>query len=93
MPVYTYECGECGKIFDRSMSLKHLTHHVSCESCAGDARKIIVPGYGIQDDHPVWLDDSIRQQLQDTDDPTIKPIETRAEYNRYLRDNGIIPTG
>lgn len=93
MPLYTYECENCGRIFDLQMKVKDMVTMTVCEICDGDARKIIVPGHGgIQDDHPVWLDNSVRCQLQCLDDPTEKPINTRSEYNKYLKDNGIVPT-
>ena len=93
MAIYTYECENCGRIFDLSMKIEDMASETVCEICDGDAKKIIVPGHGgIQDDHPVWLDNSIRNQLQDTDSPETIPITTRKQYNKYLRDNGIVPT-
>jgi len=93
MPLYTYECEECGNIFDMHLRLSEIESQPACEECGGFAKRIITLGHGgIQDDHPVWLDESIRRQLQDTDDPKEKPIETRSEYNRFLKDTGIIPT-
>lgn len=93
MPLYEYECENCGRIFDLHLKISDLSNDVVCEECDGDAKRIITLGHGgIQDDHPVWLDHSIRCQLQDTDDPTERPIETRTQYNSYLKDNGIVPT-
>jgi putative FmdB family regulatory protein len=90
MPLYTYECENCGRIFELTLSLKdHVTTTV-CQVCDGDARQILVPGHGgIQDDHPRWLNDQVRGVLQDTDDPGTRPIETRSDYRWYLKDNGI----
>lgn len=92
MPIYSYECENCGRIFDLALKIEDMVQETACEECNGSAKKIITLGHGgIQDDSPVWLDQSIRNQLQDTDSPHI-PIETRSQYNRYLKDNGIVPT-
>jgi putative FmdB family regulatory protein len=88
MPIYTYECKNCGRIFDLSLSLKNHTQQTVCEICDGDAVQILVPGHGgIQDDHPTWLDHRVKGCLQD---PSDRPIESRTDYKRFLKDNGII---
>ncbi|MBI9090149.1 MAG: hypothetical protein JEZ12_13115 [Desulfobacterium sp.] len=88
MPRYTYECTNCGKIFDLDLSLKNHVKQTVCEKCDGDAVQIMVPGHGgVQDDHPAWIDDSVRGCLQD---PAERPIESRTEYKRHLKDNGIV---
>lgn len=90
MPLYEYQCQKCTKIFDLMVPLKEWDVKPDCPGCGGKSKKLMTLG-GIQDDHPVWLDNSVRNQLQDTDGPHI-PIETRTQYNKYLKDNGIIPT-
>jgi len=89
MPLYQYTCDKCDKDFDEFLSLKEYKKEMSCPECNGVARKVFTLG-GIQDDHPLWLDQSVRDQLQDTDSPHI-PIETRTQYNQYLKDTGFIP--
>ena len=90
MPLYDYECSKCSTKFDKLLSLSEYKTPQSCPDCGGEGIKLMTLG-GIQDEHPVWLDNSVRSQLYDTDSPNI-PIETRTEYNRYLKDNGIIPS-
>ena len=93
MPTYSYECQKCSKTFDKLLPLKRYKGSQACIECGGETKKIITLGHGgIQDDHPKWLDYKIIRQLQDTDDPNIRPIETRREYKNYLEDNGIAPT-
>lgn len=89
MPLYSYSCTRCNHEFEAAFPLKEYDTRPDCPVCAGQTQKLMSLG-GIQDDHPVWLDNSIRNQLQDTDDPTERPITTRAEYNRHLKDNGIV---
>lgn len=93
MPLYDYTCQDCKKTFDKLVPLSKFKAPQSCPKCGGKTKKVLTLGHGgIQDDHPVWLDESIIRQLQDTDDPGIRRIETRTEYNNYLRDTGIVPT-
>jgi len=90
MPLYDYECHKCTHRFDKLLSLSEYKTTQSCPECGGHGIKLMTLG-GIQDDSPVWLDQSVRNQLQDTDSPHI-PINTRTEYNHYLKENGIVPS-
>lgn len=90
MPTYSYLCNECQNKFDKLLPLSEYKTPQNCPECNGETKKQMTLG-GIQDDHPVWLDQSIRNQLQDTDSPHI-PIETRTQYRKYLKDNDIVPT-
>ncbi len=92
MPLYEYQCQLCNNNFEEIFPLKQWNIKPDCPICGGRSKKLLTLG-GIQDDHPVWLDNSVRDQLQDTDNPNIRPITTRTEYNNYLKDNGIQPTG
>jgi putative FmdB family regulatory protein len=89
MPLYSYECQRCNHEFEAAYPLSEYDTRPDCPECAGPTTKLMTLG-GIQDDHPVWLDNSIRNQIQDTDDPSERPITTRTEYNQYLKDNGIV---
>lgn len=91
MPLYEYKCIRCNNLFDKFLFLKDCDKPQRCPECRGKSKKQLSIG-GIQDDHPVWLDGSIIRQLQDTDDPTTRPLSTRTEYNKYLKDNGITAT-
>ena len=93
MPLYDYKCRDCKKQFDKLIPLSRFKDPQSCPECGGTTKKILTLGHGgIQDSHPVWLDYKIIRQLQDTDDPGIRRIETRTDYDNYLKDTGIIPT-
>ncbi len=88
MPLYTYKCKTCKNEFDKLLRLSEYKTPQSCPKCSGQSQKILEVG-GIQDEFPAWLDNSVRSQLQDLDSPHV-PIRTRTEYNRYLKDNGIV---
>ena len=93
MPTYDFKCLECNETFEKLLPLNRYKEPQTCTKCGGKTKKILTLGHGgIQDDHPKWLDYKIIRQLQDTDDPTIKPIETRMEYKKHLKDNGVVPT-
>ncbi len=92
MPLYEYKCTKCDNTFEQVLSLENYDKKQDCPKCGQKSKKLISLG-GIQDDHPVWLDNSIIRQLQDNDDPSTRTIESRTEYNQYLKDNGIQPTG
>ena len=89
MPLFDYECQNCSNEFEAFRSLAEYDKPVPCPDCGGGSQKIMTVG-GIQDDHPVWLDRSVIGQLQDTDDPATRPVTTRTEYNRLLKDTGAV---
>ena len=92
-PLYDYKCNECDTTFEKLLPISRYKEAQDCPHCGSDAFKILVLGHGgIQDDSPVWLNESIVRQLQDTDDPGLHRIETRTDYNKHLKDNGVIPT-
>jgi len=88
MPIYEYTCTECSGVFDMFYPLKDWDAVPQCPDCGGPAKKNITSK--ILRDEPTWLDDEVRGVLQDTDDPATRPIETRTEYKRHLKDNGIV---
>lgn len=91
-PAYQYKCEKCGNTFEQVFPLNKFDSKPDCPKCGWRSKKIMTFG-GIQTDHPVWLDNSIIRQLQDTDDPNARLISSRSEYNQYLKDNGLQPTG
>ena len=91
MPLYDYECLECGAEFEMYFPMREWKMTPLCPTCNGKAKKVLKPGHGgIQTDTPAWIDETVRAQLQDPDDGE-KPIETRAELNRVLRENHLRP--
>lgn len=86
MPIYHYKCPNCTTEYDQFLKLADYKTPVACHNCGHIGEKVITAQ--IQRDEPTWLNDEVRGCLQDTE--TEKPIETRTEYKRYLKDNGII---
>jgi putative FmdB family regulatory protein len=95
MPLYDYECSKCDNVQEEFFKVKDKPLWVRCKKCGNMAAPVIMVGHGgIFREEPVWLDDGVRTALQDTDRVALgleKPIETRSEYKRYLKENGISP--
>jgi len=86
MPLYTYKCGNCEKEQDRFFRISEKPDTVPCE-CGAEARKILSASTVHGDEMPAWMrHPEVRGCLQN---PYEKPIQSRSEYKRYLKDNGI----
>ena len=86
MPLYHYKCQNCTAAYDQFLKLADYKTPVPGPTCGRTGKKVITAQ--IQRDEPTWLNDEVRGCLQDTESEA--PIETRTEYKRYLKDNGII---
>ena len=88
MALYDFECDKCGIIQERTFKIDECPSNLPC-SCGGEQRKVIVAGHGgIFRDEPTWLDNSVREVLQDSDAIRAKkekPIETRCDYNQWMQ--------
>jgi len=91
MPVYEYECTKCKSIQECIRHIDERPKQVVCEKCGGVAVRILSPG-GIQCDSAgdiSWLPSALKVLQPDHE----KPIETRGEYKRYLKEKQLIATG
>ena len=87
MALYTFKCGKCGRIMDKIFPMKDCPCKIECIHCRGEAEKIL-SATSIQTDAKVsWLP-SACEVLQRHGE---RPLETRTEYKKYLKDNGLIP--
>lgn len=86
MPAYDYLC-PCGEQQEHFFRVADKPDTVPCK-CGGKATKQLSIG-GIQGDElPVWARHPHAMGcLQSAGE---KPIETRSEYKRYLKERGII---
>lgn len=91
MPLYSYECPECGKVMDKVFPMNDCPRTVGCIHCRGTAKKIIAIGHGgIQTDNDVpWLESACKV-LQNPREPR---LVTRTEYKKYLEEKRLIPIG
>lgn len=91
MALYSYECPSCKQITDKVFKMADCPKAIKCR-CGKKAKKIItIGGGGIQTDgNVIWMDSVVEQMRPDYD---TRPIETRTELKKYLKDNGLIWTG
>ncbi len=62
----------------------------NCPDCNTEGvKQLTINAGGVWDDSPLWLDDSVRAQIQDTD--ISEPITTRTQLNKHLKDTGLVP--
>jgi len=89
--LYTYECQFCGLEQDRTFSLKDFPSEVECTFCGHIAKKVLSIGHGgIQTDGDVkWLP-SACDVLQRPSEPR---LQTRTEWRKYLKKEGLTPIG
>lgn len=91
MPLYDFECKDCGLPTERFFKMAECPECLDCPNCGGVQFKIITNGHGgIQREEPVWLDHSIRGSLQDLDEIRAgreKPIENRTDYKRFMKEH------
>lgn len=90
MPLYGYQCEACNNEFEKLVPLKEFNSRQNCPECGGETKKQIeINAGGVWDSTPLWLDDSVRAQIQDTD--ISRPITTRSELKQHLKDTGLAP--
>ncbi len=89
MPLYTYECEDCGAETDFHAPLHAIPTSIQCP-CGGKANRIIAQGHGgFQSDQPTWLDDA-HKGLKDSGE---SPFESRSEWKKHLKTKGIVERG
>lgn len=88
MPAYEYQCTgpACGEVTEVVSKLSDYTGNIVCPQCGCLATQIIT-AVTTHDDHPLWLNDEVRAQIQGDNEPK---IETRTEYARYMKEKGYV---
>jgi len=89
MPIYEYECPECGAITEDICPMSGRKDIITCNECGGDAKRTMSFRGIVNPDAPNWLGSACELLVPDGE----RRPETRAEYNRYLSDNGIVERG
>lgn len=89
MPIYEYNC-RCGKVIEKFHKINRVPKKTRC-TCGWLAKRVISIG-GIKADSindVKWLDSALKTLQR----PGEKPIESRSEYNAYLKKKGIACVG
>lgn len=89
MPIYEYLCPKCSKVHERIFKVTDFPEVVKCKFCGAYAHKIISAGAIQTDNDATWLPSAIKTLQPDHE----RPITTRTEYKKYLKDKGITPIG
>lgn len=84
--IYVYECQSCGHMQERVYHVDEYPMVVECQNCGATARKIITAPAIQCDAAPSWLASACQTLLPDDH----RPIETRGDYKRYLKENHVV---
>ena len=94
MPLYDFSCLDCKATTERFLKVDDPRTDLRCEQCGGELVRVIVIGHGgFQSTEPRWLDDHVKGCLQDDDEVAAgrqRPIESRTDYNRHLREHNLV---
>lgn len=87
MPAYDYQCNSCGNVQEEFFKVSDKPEIVACVKCGSEAGKILSATTVHGDEMPAWMRHP--HALGCLQGSTEKPIESRSEYNRYLKQHGI----
>lgn len=88
MPIYTYHCTHCQKDTEKWHKIKRIPNKIRC-SCGCLAKKVLSRGAVLPDCDVSWLPSACKV-LQKHGEP---PLQSRSEYNAYLKKNHLACTG
>lgn len=94
MPRHDYYCKKCKVTDERFVNLVDLDMVQYCEKC-GEKVDRQFPKIGVtHSDEAPWLS-TTTEFLKDGEAETIhrNPVRTRTEYNKLLKEKGLIPVG
>lgn len=87
MPTYDFEC-KCGRITSQVFKMSELKRFIKC-TCGRKARRIISGGCILRDADIPWLP-SAAKVFQKAGE---RPVQTRQEMKKYLKDNHLACIG
>jgi len=85
-PVYDYECTHCGAKQEAFFKIMDKPDDIPCV-CGKEARKVLSAGMVLGDEMPAWM--RHKEVLGCLQNSAERPIQSRSEYNRYLKTRGI----
>ena len=94
MPLYEYQCDTCGFQIEYACKIAERPEAMPCDlDCPGKMRQIITLPNILMDDvvNIPWLQDFAAKRKEARFGG--RPIQTRTEYRKYLKDNDLRPCG
>lgn len=89
MPIYEYFCQNCKTTHERVFKMAEFPQEIECE-CGKRAKKILSSSGAVFTDNDVkWLESASKVLVRHHE----RPITTRTEYRKYLKDNKLAPIG
>lgn len=86
--IYEFKCWACGATKDVVLSVDERNKKVvSCSHCGVNMDRVPSFKGGFKTEHPLWLNKDVTGSLQP---PEERPIETRSEHDKYLKERGIV---
>jgi putative FmdB family regulatory protein len=87
MPMYEYMCTDCGNRFDKFLPLARYDEDVICCDCLVTAKKVMTANFHC--DEEAWIHTTSEALTGEND----APITNRTEYNKRIKDNGLVAVG
>lgn len=84
MPIYEYKCKRCRRVTEIMSNVHDRPEKMKCK-CGKTAKRVLSRSATLTDGDVTWLA-SAREVLQPSYE---RPIETRGEYNKYLKSRNI----
>lgn len=88
MPIYEYKCKRCRRLTERMAPVSDIPERIKC-ACGKMAKRQLSQFAGLTDGDVTWIPSAARVLQPDGE----RPIETRGQYKKYLRDNQIVCKG
>jgi putative FmdB family regulatory protein len=86
MPLYQYHCKKCNTTTDFFSKISEKPDFIICV-CGEESGKILSASCVIGDEMPKWMrHPEVLGSLQNSAE---KPIQSRSEYNRYIKQRGV----
>lgn len=86
MPLYEYKCGKCFHVTEAYYAVDDMPGARPCEEC-GTAAVRVISKPNVQSDNPSWIDQSLRNMIQDDGEP---PIESRTQLRKAEKEKGLV---
>ena len=94
MPSHDYKCKDCDTTEERVVKLIDFDEPQLCDECGAVLERQFPRRGATHGDEAAWFR-TTTEFLKDGEEGTIHrhPVENRTEYNRLLKEKGLVPVG